>query len=400
MAYGYAKRMSRLGTENAFVVLAQVKKLMAQGRDIISFGLGEPDFDTPLNIKEAAIKALKEGQTKYGPSAGILPLREAIAKEAGRARGIEIDADEIVVTPGAKPIIFDAVLALVDEGDEVIYPNPGYPIYESVANFVGAKSVALPLWESKGFSFDINDLKKIVNNNTKVIFINSPQNPTGGVISYDDLLAIAELAIKHNCWVISDEVYGKIIYGEKFHSIVSIPGMKERTIVVDGFSKTYAMTGWRLGYGIMPKELAAYIAKIETNADSCTNTFVQFGGIEALVGPQTASAKMVAEFEKRSKLIVDLLNDIKGVSCIRPKGAFYVFPNVTKACANLGFKDARELQEYLLDKADVAVLARTFFGPKNEGETDEYIRLSYVTSEEKIREGLKRMKKAIEVKQK
>ena len=199
MAYGYAKRMSRLGTENAFVVLAQVKKLMAQGRDIISFGLGEPDFDTPVNIKEAAIKALKEGQTKYGPSAGILPLREAIAKEAGRARGIEIDADEIVVTPGAKPIIFDAVLALVDEGDEVIYPNPGYPIYESVANFVGAKSVALPLWESKGFSFDINDLKKIVNNNTKVIFINSPQNPTGGVISYDDLLAIAELAIKHNC---------------------------------------------------------------------------------------------------------------------------------------------------------------------------------------------------------
>ncbi|MEI7903857.1 MAG: pyridoxal phosphate-dependent aminotransferase [Candidatus Firestonebacteria bacterium] len=396
MAFGYAKRMSRLGTENAFVVLAQVKKLLAQGKDIISFGLGEPDFDTPLNIKEAAIKAIKEGQTKYGPSAGILPLREAIARQAGKLRGIEIDPDEVVVTPGAKPIIFDAVMALVDEGDEVVYPNPGYPIYESVANFVGAKSVALPLWESKGFSFDIADLKKLVNKKTKMIFINSPQNPTGGVLSYNDLKAIAELAIQNDCWVVSDEVYGKIIYGEKFHSIASIPGMKQRTIIVDGFSKTYAMTGWRLGYGIMPKELAGFIAKIETNADSCTNTFVQYGGVEAILGPQAESDKMVAEFEKRSILIVDLLNDIKGFSCIRPKGAFYVFPNVTQACKNLGFKDARDLQAYLLEKAEVAVLARTFFGPKNLGEVDEYVRLSYVTSTEKIKEGLQRMKNLIE----
>ena len=396
MAFGYAKRMSRLGTENSFVVLAQVKKLMAQGRDIISFGIGEPDFDTPDNIKEAGIKAIKEGQTKYCPSSGIIQFREVVAREAGKIRGIDIDPEEVVAAPGAKHILFDAVMALVDEGDEVIYPNPGYPIYESVANFVGAKSIALPLWESKGFSFDIADLKKIVNKKTKMIIINSPQNPTGGVLSYDDLKAIAELAIKNDCWVLSDEIYGRIIYGEKFHSIASIPGMKERTIIVDGHSKTYAMTGWRLGYGIMPKELAVAVARLETNSTSCTSTFVQYGGIEALAGSQKAVDNMIAEYEKRSRLIVDLLNDVKGFSCIRPKGAFYVFPNVTQVCKNLGFKDARDLQAHLLEKADVAVLARTFFGPKNPGETDEYVRLSYVTSTEKIKEGMKRIKNLIE----
>ena len=396
MALQYADRMKRLGTETAFEVLAIVNGLKAQGKDIISFGLGEPDFDTPEHIKEACIKAIKENKTRYTASAGILQLRQAIAKYAGEMRGIEIDPDEIVVTPGAKPIIFDAMLALVNEGDEVIYPNPGYPIYESIANFVGAKSIPLPLWEEKGFSFDINTLKSLVNKKTKVIVLNSPQNPTGGIIKKEDLAVIAELGKKFDFWVISDEVYGKIIYDEKFESIASFKHMRERTVVVDGFSKTYAMTGWRLGYGIMNKELAKYIAKIETNADSCTNAFVQAAGVEAMTGTQAPSEKMVAEFKRRSVIIVDLLNQIKGVSCIRPKGAFYVFANVTKACQNLGLKSARELQEHLLYKHDVVVLARTFFGPKNEGEKDEFIRLSYVTSEEKIKESIARIKKGIE----
>lgn len=392
----FSERIKRLGTETAFEVLAIVKKLQAQGRNIISFGLGEPDFDTPEYIKSACIKAIKEGQTHYSPSMGILPLREVIAKQAGDLRRIQIDPDEVVVTPGAKPVIFSAILSCINEGDEVIYPNPGYPIYESVINFVGAKPVALPLWEEKEFSFDVNVLKKLVTKKTKMILLNSPQNPTGGVLSKKDLEAIAEIAIKNDLWVVSDEVYSKIVYDEDFISIASLPGMKERTIIVDGFSKTYAMTGWRLGYGIMRKDLATYVARIETNAESCTNTFVQHAGIEALKGPQEDSDRMIAEFKKRRDLIVDLLNDIKGVKCLEPKGAFYVFPNVTGACKNLGMKNSRMLQDHILDKADVAVLSRTFFGSRNTGENEEYIRLSYVTSTDNMKEGIRRIKKAIE----
>lgn len=391
-----ARRIRRLGTETAFEVLAQVNKLKAAGKDIISFALGEPDFDTPQNIKDAARKAIYDGYTHYSPSAGILPLRESIARYISESRGIKVVPEEVVVTPGAKPIIFDSVLSCINEGDEVIYPNPGYPIYESIINFIGGKPVPLRLLEEKGFGFAAEELKTKITPRTKMIIVNSPQNPTGGILSQDDLETIAEIAIQADLWVLSDEVYSKIIHDGKFRSIISIPGMKERTILVDGFSKTYAMTGWRLGFGIMNKELAAHIAQIETNVDSCTATFTQYAGIEALDGPQDESRAMIAEFNRRRDLIHEELNNIKGIKCLKPKGAFYIYPNVTEACHNLGFHNSKELQQYLLHKANVAVLARSCFGQRNEGEEEEYIRLSYVTSTENIIEGIKRIKKAIE----
>ncbi len=393
-----ARRMGRLATETAFEVLAEVNKLKAAGQDIISFALGEPDFDTPQNIKSAVVKAIGDGYTHYGPSAGILPLRESIAHDISESRGIEVGPEEVVVTPGAKPIVFDSILSCINEGDEVIYPNPGYPIYESVINFIGGKPVPLPLLEEKSFSFAPEELKMRVTPRTKMIIINSPQNPTGGILNQNDLETIAKIAIQANLWVLSDEVYSKIIYEGKFRSIISIAGMQERTILVDGFSKTYAMTGWRLGFGIMKRELAAYVARIETNVDSCTATFTQYAGIEALDGPQEKSSAMIAEFEKRRDLIHQELNNIKGVKCLKPRGAFYIYPNVTKACRNLGFHNSKELQQYLLHKASVAVLARNCFGQRNQGEKEEYIRLSYATSRENIIEGVKRIKKAIESK--
>jgi len=393
-----ARRMGRLGTETAFEVLAEVNKLKAAGQDIISFALGEPDFDTPQSVKDAGVKAIDDGYTHYGPSAGILPLRESIAHYISESRGIEVAPEEVVVTPGAKPIVFDSILSCINEGDEVIYPNPGYPIYESVINFIGGKPVALPLLEGKGFSFAPEELKMRVTPRTKMIIINSPQNPTGGILSQDDLETIAEIAIQSDLWVLSDEVYSKIIYEGEFRSIISIPGMKKRTILVDGFSKTYAMTGWRLGFGIMKEELAANVARIETNVDSCTATFTQYAGVEALDGPQEKSLAMVAEFQKRRDLIYQGLNEIKGIKCLKPKGAFYIYPNVTEACHNLSFHDSKELQQYLLHKASVAVLARSCFGQRNEGEKEEYVRLSYATSRENIIEGVKRIKKAIEFK--
>ena len=393
-----ARRMSRLGTETAFEVLAEVNRLKAEGQNIISFALGEPDFDTPRNIKDAATKAINDGYTHYSPSAGIFPLRESIAHYISETRGIEVTPEEVVVTPGAKPIVFDSILSCVNEGDEVIYPNPGYPIYESVINFIGGKSVPLPLLEEKSFSFNPEDLRMRITPKTKMIILNSPHNPTGGILSPDDLETIAEIATQADLWVLSDEVYSKIIYDGEFRSIISIPGMKDRTILVDGFSKTYAMTGWRLGFGIMKKELAVHIARIETNVDSCTATFTQYAGIEALKGPQAESSAMIAEFQKRRDLIYQELNKIKGIKCLKPKGAFYIYPNVTEACRNLDLRDSKELQQYLLHKANVAVLARNCFGQRNEGEKEEYIRLSYVTSRENIIEGVKRIKKAIESK--
>jgi len=393
-----ARRMGRLGTETAFEVLAEVNKLKAEGQDIISFALGEPDFDTPQNIKDAVKKAIYDGYTHYSPSAGILPLRESIAHYISETRGIKVAPEEVVVTPGAKPIVFDSILSCINEGDEVIYPNPGYPIYESVINFIGGKPVPLPLLEEKNFSFNPEDLQRRITPRTKMIIINSPQNPTGGILSQDDLETIAEIAIQADLWVLSDEIYSKIIYEGKFRSIISIAGMKERTILIDGFSKTYAMTGWRLGFGIMKKELAAYITRIETNVDSCTATFTQYAGIEALEGPQKESRAMVAEFQKRRDLIHQELNKIRGIKCLMPKGAFYIYPNVTEACRNLAFHNSKELQQYLLHQANVAVLARSCFGKRNEGEKEEYIRLSYVTSRENIIKGIKRIKKAIESK--
>jgi len=392
----FAKRMERLGTENAFVVLAEVNKLKAQGRHIINFGIGEPDFDTPSNIRDAAIKALNEGFTHYGPSAGLPQVKETIAKYVSKTRNIQVSPDEVVITPGAKPIIFYTIFALVNEGEEVIYPNPGFPIYESVINFVNAKPVPLPLLEEKKFSFDVEYLKKIVTSKTKLIILNSPQNPTGGVLARADLEAVAEIAVKNNIWVLSDEIYGRIIYEGKFESISSIAKMKERTIILDGFSKTYAMTGWRIGYGVMQKELAEQIARLETNNESCTASFTQIAAAQAYEGPQDETENMVAIFKKRRDLIVSGLNDIKGIHCLSPSGAFYVFPNVTQACKNLGFKDAKALQEHILYEGNTAVLPRTSFGMKNIGEKEEYIRLSYANSEENIIEGLGRIKKLLE----
>lgn len=391
-----AERMGRLGTETAFEVLARVKKLEAEGREIVSFAIGEPDFDTPAHIKQAGISAIENNETHYGPSAGIMPLREAVAEYIGKTRGLSVDPEEVVITPGAKPIIFFTIMALVDPGDEVLYPNPGFPIYESVINFAGGKAVPLPLLEEKDFSFDIDYLRSKVSDKTKLLIVNSPQNPTGGVLSKGDLEAIAELALKHDFMVLSDEVYSRILFDGDFYSISQIPGMKERTIILDGFSKTYAMTGWRLGYGVMRKDLAENIARLETNSESCTATFTQLAGVEALKGPQEPSEAMTAEFKKRRDIIVKGLNDIEGVSCRLPGGAFYVFPNVTKACRKLGLKDSNELADKLLYEGNVAVLGRTCFGRRNDEETEEYIRLSYATSTENILEGLARIKKVIE----
>ncbi len=391
-----ADRMSRLGTETAFDVLAQVNQLRAEGRDIITFGLGEPDFDTPSHIKSAAKTALDQNETHYVPSAGIVQIREAIARYIQRTRRIPVDPDEVVVTPGAKPVMFDVMMALVNPGDEVIYPNPGYPIYESVIDWIGGVSVPLPLLEEKAWGFSVDELEQLISPKTKMIVLNTPGNPTGTLIQPDQLAEIARLAAERNFWVIADEVYSQIVFDTEFHSIASYPGMKERTIIVDGFSKTYAMTGWRLGYGIMNRELAKHVAKIETNIDSCTCAFTQIAGVHALEGPQHESEAMVEQFKERCKVFTDGLNKIDGVYCLPAQGAFYLFPNVTGACRRLGLRNANELQKAMLEQAGVAVLPRTCFGRKNVGEEQEYIRISFATSMDNIREGLRRMKQFIE----
>jgi len=392
----FAERLKRLGSENAFNVLAKVIKLREQGKDVISFCIGEPDFDTPQNIKQAAIEALNNNMTHYGPSGGLPVFKRTIAEYISRTRKINVSEENICISSGAKPIIYYIIHAILNRGDEAIYPNPGYPTYESIINFVEAKAVPLPLLESKEFSFDINTLKSIITKKTRLIIINTPQNPTGGFLSRQDLQEIADIAIKNDIYVLSDEIYSRILYEGEFNSISSIPGMLERTVLVDGFSKTYAMTGWRLGYGVANKELIKQLTNLENNCIACASTFNQFGGIEALSGPQDSVDKMVKEYMERRDLIVELLNEIKGITCLKPKGAFYVFPNVTQACRNLGFANAEEFQEYLLNSFGVAVLARTSFGKKNEGETEEYIRISYATSKDLIREGMKRIKSAVE----
>jgi len=391
-----ADRMNNLGTENAFKVLAEVNKLKSQGKDIISFGLGEPDFDTPSNIKESAINAIRQNYTHYGPSAGIPALREAIANYISKTRKIKVDPDEVVVTPGGKPVIFYSILCLINPGDEVLYPNPGYPIYESIINFAGAKAVPVPIIEEKNFSLDVGLLKKLITSKTKMLVLNSPQNPTGGIIEKKDLETIADLVKEHGIIVLSDEIYSEMIFEGQFQSISSFPGMKERTIILDGLSKTYSMTGWRVGYGIFNREIAAHIANLETNSVSCTATFSQIASIEALNGSQEETKRMVKIFSERSKLIVDGLNDIKGIKCLKPKGAFYVFPNVTQACKNLRLATSEEFQKYLLHEAGVAVLPRSSFGVRNFGENNEYVRLCYAVNEKEIIEGLSRIKKAVE----
>jgi aspartate aminotransferase len=382
-----AERMSRLGTETAFDVLVKAKALEAQGRDVVHLEIGEPDFDTPKNICDAACKAIYDGYTHYGPAQGLPELREAIAEYISETRGIEVSADEVAVTPGAKPIMFFGILACVDEGDEVIYPNPEFPIFESVINFVGAKPVPVPLKEEVDFRFDLDALKDSVSDRTRMIIINSPQNPTGGVLLRSDLEVIAELAIENDIIVMSDEIYCKIMYdGAKHESIASLPGMKERTIIIDGHSKTYAMTGWRLGYGIMPADLAEQIAKLMVNSNSCTAAFTQVAALEGLRGPQDGVAERTAELKRRRDVIVDGLNAIEGITCKRPLGAFYVFPNVTAMPMS-----GDEFADYLLQEFAVATLSGTAFGEYGDG----YLRLSYAGSLESIKKGLGRIAEAV-----
>ena len=381
-----ADRMKRLGTETAFEVLARAKKMESEGREIIHLEIGEPDFDTPRNIVDAAIGALNDGFTHYGPSAGMPNVRKTFAEFLTRDRGIEVLPENIVVTPGAKPILFFSILALVNAGEEVIYPNPGFPIYESVINFVGAKPVPIPLREEKDFSFDLEEMKGLVNDNTKLIIINSPQNPTGGVLKPEDMKGIAELAEKHDAWILSDEVYSKMVYDGDHVSIYDFPEVRERTILLEGHSKSYAMTGWRLGYAAMPVVLADQISKLQTNSNSCTSSFTQMAGIEALTGPQDESLKMMAEFKARRDMFVDGLNQLPGFKCLKPKGAFYVFPNITGTG-----KKSKELEEFLLEKAGVAGLSGTSFGKFGEG----YLRFSYANSQKNLKRALEMIKEVL-----
>jgi aspartate/methionine/tyrosine aminotransferase len=382
----FADRMSRLGTETAFEVLAKAKALEARGKSVIHLEIGEPDFDTPPNIVEAAIQSLKNGRTHYTPAAGIPDLRNAIVQDVKKWRGVETNPARVVVTPGAKPIMFFAIIALVEKGDEVIYPNPGFPIYESVIEFAGAKAVPLPLKESKGFSFDIADLQALVTDKTKMMIINTPANPTGGVLSKNEIAAIAEIARERNILVLSDEMYKNIIYEGEHFSVMAEPGMQDLTILLDGFSKTYSMTGWRLGFGVMPESLAEKVTQLMINSNSCTATFVQDAGVEALTGPQVECDKMVAEFRKRRQVIVKGLNELPGISCIMPKGAFYVFPNVSEVSIS-----SRQLAARILEEGNVAVLSGTAFGEYGDG----YLRLSYANSIANIEEGLNRIFKVL-----
>ncbi|MEM2117491.1 MAG: pyridoxal phosphate-dependent aminotransferase [Candidatus Bathyarchaeia archaeon] len=384
----FAKRMETLGTETAFEVLAKAKALEKQGKEVIHLEIGEPDFDTPKYIKEAAIKALNDGYTHYVPSAGIPELREAIAEHIAKTRNIEVSPDEVVVTPGAKPIMFFAILACVNPGEEVLYPNPGFPIYESLINFVGAKAVPIPLLEKNDFRIDHEYVKKKITKKTKMIILNSPENPTGGVLTKEDLKVIVDcVSDRDDVLVLSDEIYDRIIYEGKHESIASFPGMKEKTIILNGFSKIYAMTGWRLGYGVMRKDLAQKVAQLMTNSNSCTSAFIQMAGVAALKGPQKDSERMVEEFKKRREVIVSGLNKIKGITCKKPRGAFYVFPNIT----GTGM-DCRKLGDYLLYEAGVAVLPGTSFGSYGEG----YLRLSFANSVENIKKALERISAALE----
>jgi aspartate aminotransferase len=380
--------METLGTETAFEVLAKAKALEKQGKEIVHLEIGEPDFDTPRNIKDAAIKAINAGYTHYGPSAGLPDFREAIAQYVSRTRGIKAEWDEVVVTPGAKPIMFFSILALVNPGDEVLYPNPGFPIYESMINFVDAKPVPIPLPEENDFRLEPEFVKKHITKKTKLIILNYPENPTGGVVTKEDLKVIADcIADRDDVFVLADEIYSRIIYEGKHESIASLPGMKDKTILLDGFSKTYAMTGWRLGYGVMRKDIAQKVAQLMTNSNSCTCSFTQMAGLEALKGPQTEPEKMVAEFKKRREVIVSGLNGIKGITCKKPHGAFYVFPNIK----GTGM-DCQKLADHLLYNAGVAVLAGTCFGKYGE----DHLRLSFANSVENIKKALERITKGVE----
>lgn len=382
----FATRLSQLNTEGAFEVLTRARALEAQGRQIIHLEIGEPDFETPPHVAEAGIAAIRAGKTHYGPTPGLPELREAIAAYIGRTRGVAYSPAEVIVTPGAKPIIFYVIMALIGPGDEAIYPDPGFPIYDSVVKFAGGVPIALPLTEEQDFRFSLDDLKARITPRTKLLILNSPHNPCGSMLTPADLMGIAELAQKHNFWVLSDEIYSRIVYEGEFHSPAALVGMKERTIILDGFSKTYAMTGWRLGYGLMPEALAEQITLLMVNTTSCTATFTQYAGVAALNGPQTEAEAMIEEFRARRKLVVDGLNSIPGVTCRNPAGAFYAFPNVK----SFG-RTAKTVADYLLNEAGVACLGGASFGQYGEG----YLRLSYANSRENIEKAIEQMKVAL-----
>ena len=378
----FADRMSLLGTETAFEVLVKARALEATGRDVVHLEIGEPDFDTPRHIIEAAKEALDQGFTHYGPSAGLPELREAIAQHISQSRGISARASQVIVTPGAKPIMFFVILALAQPGDEVIYPNPGFPIYESVIRFVGATPVPIPLREERGFSLDVNELRDLVTDRTRLIILNSPQNPTGGILPAADLEAIAAIAVQHGIPVLADEIYSRMVYDGEFRSIATCKDMQDLTIILDGFSKTYAMTGWRLGYGVMPEELAFHVTRLMTNSNSCTSSFSQRAAVAALTGPHTAVDAMMTEFRQRRDMFIEGLNAIPGMRCAMPGGAFYAFPNIAQIS-----RSSKEMADYLLQEGGVASLAGSDFGVHGEG----YLRFSYANSQANLRKALERV---------
>ena len=380
----FTNRTAHLKPEGAYQVLARANQLESEGREIIHLEIGQPDYPTFENINQAGIEAIHGGKTRYTPPAGMPSLREAIAEQAGRQRGIEIHPDEVVVSPGGKPNLFFPTLALVEPGDEVIYPNPGFPTYEAMIKVAGGVPVAVPLLEENQFSFDLNVFDRLVNGKTKLIILNSPSNPTGGVIPLADLEHIASQAERYSCWVMSDELYARIVYdGMQASSIAGLPGMKKRTIIVDGFSKTYSMTGWRLGFGIMPSELAKRVDLLLTHSVGSTAHFTQFAGLEAITGPQDMVTEMVNEYQRRRTAVVEGLTALPGFTCQKPQGAFYAFPNITGTGKGSG-----ELANLILEKAGVALLPGNSFGEYGEG----YLRISYATSLENIQMGLERIR--------
>ena len=382
----FATRMSTLGTETAFEVLARARRLEAQGRHVVHLEIGEPDFDTPAHIREAAVRALHDGYTHYTPAAGIMEARQAVAEYVARTRGIRVDAGNVVIVPGSKNVLLFAMLSLVNPGDEVIYPDPGYPIYESLARFIGATLRPIRLREENDFRFDLDEFRSLLNPRTRMVVLNSPHNPCGSMLERADIEAIAAAVLPTRAHVFSDEIYSRIVYEGEPYSIASVPGMQDRTIILDGLSKTYAMTGWRIGFGVMRAELVEKMAQLMINSSSCAAAFSQIATIAALSGPQDSVDAMVAEFRARREVIVGELNRIEGVRCRMPRGAFYAFPNVSAIDA-----DAKRLATHLLDEAGLACLSGTAFGEAGRG----YLRFSYANSQDNIREGIRRMREAL-----
>jgi aspartate/methionine/tyrosine aminotransferase len=386
-----SRRADSLGTENAFVVLAEVNQLIRAGRDIVSFCIGQPDFPAPANVQEAGIAAIRAGKHGYTPSAGIDELRAAVAGSMGRQRGLKIEPQDVTVAAGAKPFIAYMIASVTDygAGDEVIYPVPGFPIYESQIRANGAVPVGLPLREARGFAFDPDELSARITARTKLLILNTPHNPTGGLLKRADLEAIAAVLRRHpQVWVYADEIYGRLVYDDAFASIAALPGMQERTVIADGASKTYAMTGWRIGY-VANRTLAPVFTRWITNTESCASQISQWAAVEALNGPQDEPERMRAQFHRRRDLIVRRLNEVPGFRCATPGGAFYAWPNVTEACALIGARDSEELRRRLLNEAGVAVLADIHFGPRVEGD-GQHIRFSYAASEQTIENGVAR----------